>query len=173
MDVHGHSSRVNVTDLEIESFFQSQSQRVERPKQCGVVVAIRGSDQSMDFADRHHGRQSFLLWDFDLFQYVPIARASRTVEELQCTVSHFQRAGSELAIVDQMQQIVSHLLLAQLVRREVEVTRKFTNFPQVAIMRTLGSTKQLQVLTHFLPKVQRVFGVTLVGILLLIVVSFK
>ena len=54
MDVDRHSLGVDVADLQVESFFKPQPQRVERPQKSRVVMLPCGHDQLMDFVDRQH-----------------------------------------------------------------------------------------------------------------------
>ena len=55
MDVDRHSLGVNIADLQVESFFKPQPQRVKRPQKSRVVLLPCGHDQLMDFVDQHFG----------------------------------------------------------------------------------------------------------------------
>ena len=102
MDVEGHATGVNVADLQVEAFFQSQGQRIKRLQQRGIVMLGDGGDQLADFADGHHSRQRFLFGDFDLSEDVPVAWASSAVEEFKSDIGYFERSGGELAFIDQV-----------------------------------------------------------------------
>ena len=115
-------------------------------------MAIGGGDESVDFCDREDRRQRFLFRNFDLLEDLPVAFAGDAKEEFQSAVGDFERSGCELFFVDQVQQIVSDLLFAQLIGWRVEVTREFTNLTQVPIVCSLGTAKQLQVAAHLLAK---------------------
>ena len=113
-------------------------------------MSIGGGDESMDFCDCEDRRQRFLLRDFDLFEDFPVAFAGDAKEKFESAVGDFERTRSKLFFVDQVQQVVSDLLFAQLIGRRVEVTCEFTNLTQVSIMRSRGPAKQLQVAAHLL-----------------------
>ena len=70
------------------------------------------------------------------------------VEELDAAVRDTQRTGRELAIIDQIQQVVRHLLLSQLIGRRAVVARQIANLTQVTILSSLRHTSQLQVPKH-------------------------
>ena len=70
------------------------------------------------------------------------------VEELDAAVRDTQRTGRELAIIDQIQQVVGNLLLSQLIGRRAVVARQIANLTQVTILSSLRHTSQLQVPKH-------------------------
>ena len=72
--------------------------------------------------------------------------------KLQCTVSYLERARCKLAVVNQVQQILGNLLLAQLVWRGVEIVRQLSHFSQVTVLGLLGSTEKLQVTAQLMTK---------------------
>ena len=152
VDVNRHSLRVDVSDLQVEAFFESQSQRVDRPHENRVVLLTSCFDELLYLFDGQDIGQLLLLGNLESFKDVPVARTRNAVEEFQRTVSDFQGAGCKLAFVDQVQQIVGDLLLSQLVRRQFEVAGQLSNFAKVAIVRPFGSAQQLQVAAHLLPQ---------------------
>ena len=96
MDVNGHPLRINVTDLQIESFFQSQAKRVDAPQKSSIVQLPGGRNQLMDLSDRQHLGQRRLFGHFEFMEDIPVSWTGRGVKELQRTVGHFQRARSKL-----------------------------------------------------------------------------
>ena len=80
-----------------------------------VARLLDGSDQPLYFVSGQDRRQCLLFRSTQLLEYTPVTRLCHGVEELDATVGHAQRTGSEVALVDQVQQILADLLFGELI----------------------------------------------------------
>jgi len=102
-------------------------------------------------AGQHIGER-FLFGNPQLGQHLPIARTGDAIEKLQSAVGDFQRSRRELTVVDQIQQVFTHLLLGKLIGGQVIKASQLANFAEVPIMGPLFLATQLEVSTHLLPQ---------------------
>ena len=84
-----------------------------------------------------------------LREHVPVAWFGDRIEELDAAVGHAQRTGREVAIVDQVEQILSDLLLGQLIGWRVIVAGQFADFSEVTNLSAFGHSSQLQILREY------------------------
>jgi len=70
-----------------------------------------GGDDLVNFSDGQDVGQCFLFWDSQFFENVPVSWAGEGVEELDSVIGNLERAGCEVAIVDEVQEVVADLLL--------------------------------------------------------------
>lgn len=102
-------------------------------------MLLDGSDRSLHFVDGQHRRQRLLLGAADLLEHVPVTWFGDGIEDLDAVVGDAQRTGCEVALVDQAEQILSDLLLGQLLGWRVIVASQFAFFSEVSILRAFGS----------------------------------
>ena len=76
MDMHGSASRINVADLQVESFVQPQPERIQSPEKHGHAFGRAGIDNGMHLFDGDHFRQRPGALHLELFERDPVARAS-------------------------------------------------------------------------------------------------
>ena len=69
VNVNHHAFRVEIADFEIESFFQSEAQRIDGPEIDSVASVPNGGHDLVDFVDGQDIGQRFLLGDTQLFEY--------------------------------------------------------------------------------------------------------
>ena len=96
MDVNHHPFGIEVADLQIESFFQPEPQRIGGPEEGSVVMLPSGSDNCVDFIDGQYIGQRFLFWNAKFLQHIPITRTGDAKEELESVVGDFERSGAYL-----------------------------------------------------------------------------
>jgi hypothetical protein len=151
MNVNHHPLGVQVADLQVEPFFESQPECVGGPKEGGIVMLVGGGDYLLNFANGQHVGQRFLFGHTQFLKDIPISGTSDAIEKLQGAVGDFERPGRKLTIVDKVKQIVTDLLLGELIGWRVVVAGEFANFTEVAVVGSLGHALQLKVLAHAFP----------------------
>ena len=158
MHVNLHAFGVNVANLQAERFTHAQPERVHRPEISSIAWLPDGRHQLVNLVDGQHIGQRLLFWNPQLREHLPVARFGIGEEEFESTVGDSQRAGREVTIVDQIQQIVGDLLFGELIGRGVVMTGQFANFAEVTVMSPLRHAPQLQILRHAFTQRLRVAG---------------
>ena len=97
MHVHEHPLAVDVADLQVQPFLESQAERVDRPEVGPVVGRADGVDESSHLVDREHVGERLRPGDAEPLERRPVAGRGVGVEELDAAVGDLQRRGGELA----------------------------------------------------------------------------
>ncbi len=96
MNVDHHAFGVDIGDLEMQSFVQSQAQMIDDGKVALHRWFLDQFEKRLHLADRDQHRQ--LLFDFDAseFQDRPVAWTGEAIVQLEGLQSHVDRAGAPL-----------------------------------------------------------------------------
>ena len=114
MHVNHHAFRVNISDVQIESFFQSQAEGVHRPEKSGHALRLAAVNDLMDLLDGQHFRQRLDVLNLHLSQRLPFTPTRARVEKLHAGERHSQRATGELLVILQVQEEFSQLIFRDL-----------------------------------------------------------
>ena len=79
--VYQSTGGVNVTDLQVQSFFESQSHRVNRPDVNSDAFDFAGVNDLVYLQHRKDFRKCLGIGDFDLPQGRPVSLATVRIEE--------------------------------------------------------------------------------------------
>lgn len=77
---------VEVANLQVESFFDAESQRVEGPQEHGMMLLPHGTDNLVHLLLREHRGQRFLLRQPELLEHIPITGHGLGIEELELDI---------------------------------------------------------------------------------------
>jgi hypothetical protein len=146
MDMHHHSLAVDVGDLQIQGFLQSQSERVDDCEEAAHGGLFDQLEQRMNFPDGDDHRQFLLDLDASQLEYLPIAWAGDAeveLERLQCDVDG---TGAPASFFGNEQEILSQLILGGLIRIVVENLHEFPQRPAVGLECPRRLAAELQIL---------------------------
>ena len=79
--VNQSTGSINVPDLQMQTFFESQSHGVHGPQVDSDSLDLAGGDDLMDLRDRQHLRKRLGVGNLDLPQGRPVSLASVQIEE--------------------------------------------------------------------------------------------
>jgi hypothetical protein len=99
MNVHQHAFGIDVRDFEVESFVESQPQRIDDGKEADHRWLIDESQEYLDFFDGQDSGQFDLLLNLEHFESGPLAGTRLVEEELEPTVGDVEGALAPLSIV--------------------------------------------------------------------------
>ena len=99
MDMDDHPRAVDVADLQIQTFLETQPQRVDGPEEGLVVWRAHGVDQAPHFGDAQDVGQALGPGDVEVLEGEPVARDGMGVEEDDAAGGDLQRAGRILSLV--------------------------------------------------------------------------
>lgn len=110
MDMDQHSFRVDIGDLQVKSFLESQPEGVDDREEAVHGRFFDQFQKGVDFTDREDDR--YFLFDFDAGQLecFPIARNGESEELLEGLLSHVDGAGAPLFGIDDMEQVASEVV---------------------------------------------------------------
>lgn len=148
MNVDQTTSRIDITDLKVQSLLQTQAQRVDGPEVDGHARLATMVDDLMDLRDREHFRQALDVLNLHRSERLPLTTAGACVEELDATVSDTQRTGGELPVVLEVEEVLPQLRLGDAIGR---APAKITQLPygsQLADMSPITHARQMQVFAH-------------------------
>jgi len=115
-----------------------------------VVGRADGRDEPPDLIDREDVGESPLLADAEPAEGRPVARGGVGVEELDAAVGDHERAGGELPVVLEVEEVVADLGLGEPVGRGAEVVGELSDGAEVGLLGERAESGELQVLEHAL-----------------------
>ena len=83
MNMDQSAIRIDVTDLQVQSFAQSQSHRIDGPEVNRHALTRTSVNDLVNLLGRDDFRQGLGTFDFQLMQCVPVARTGDTKKELE------------------------------------------------------------------------------------------
>ena len=107
MNMDDHPRAVDVADLEIQTFLETQPQRVDGPEVGFVVRSTHGVDETTNFRDAQDIRQGLGSGKADVPESLPVARDGVGVEEDDAAGSDLQRTGKVLSLVLEVEPVLS------------------------------------------------------------------
>jgi hypothetical protein len=145
-----HPGAVDVADLEVESFGEPKSQRVDGLEIDAIVVGADGGDELTDLIDGEDIGESLLPEDAEPLEGGPIAWAGVRIEELDTTISDAEGSGGELAVVLEVEEVVAELRLGEAVGGCVEVVGELPDGTDISVLGALAQAGELEILEHAL-----------------------
>ena len=136
----------------MQPFGEPQAERVDGPEVGLVVRRADRVDQAPDLFDREHVGQCLLFGDAELSERLPLPRHGVRVEVADAVEGHLQRGRGELLLVLQKQEVVTDVLLAELIGRLAVVIGQLPHRPKIRLLRPLAKSGNLKVLGHLLAK---------------------
>ncbi len=104
MNVDHHSLTVEITNLQIDRFSDSQSEGVGRPDEGLHSPGLAGVDDLEDLGLGDHFGQGLGVVEPGLIEHVPLARASRAIKELDPTEQDALGSRGNLFVNDLVKQ---------------------------------------------------------------------
>ena len=83
MNMDQSAIRIDVTDLQVQSFAQSQSHRIDGPEVNRHALTRTSVNDLVNLLGRDDFRQGLGTFDFQLMQCVPVARTGDAKKELE------------------------------------------------------------------------------------------
>ena len=149
-DVNQHPRSIDVRDLQVECFLQTEPQRIDGPEEALHDRLADRRDELIDFGDGQDGGKFGLFGDSQLAERRPLSRTRMGVEELEPRVRDLQRIGFPLLIVLDEQQIASQIAFGGGTGRLLEPLSEFADSAEVGFVRPLTQPGQLHVVQHLL-----------------------
>src|SRR5664279_4727687 len=147
-NVNDYACAIDVANLQMKQFIQAQSGGVERGDD-GPVLEVAGPVE--DGRDRGRVDDIGQLWDaFGAGNRLvePGSLERLDVEEAECCSVNLQCAGADLALVEQVEQVLPDLLRAEALGRSVEVFGEALDGCHINISSERGEVAELQLLKH-------------------------
>ncbi len=145
MNVDHHALAVEITDLEIHRFPDPQPQGVSRPDEGLQPLSPSSVDDLEDLGLGDHFGQGFHVVQLGLIEDVPLARASRTIKELDPAQQDALGPRGNLFVHDLVQQKPAKVRLVDRVRWLLAEIRQFSDGANIAINGSFGFPGQLQI----------------------------
>jgi hypothetical protein len=148
MDVDHHPGAIDVADLEVEPFGEPQAQRVDGLERDAIVGGADGGGEPSDLVDREDVGESLLAEDAEAFEGGPIARAGVRIEEFDAALGDAEGGGSEVAVVLEVEEILTELRLGEAIGRGVVVVGELADGAEVGVLGAGGEPGELEVVGH-------------------------
>ena len=149
MNVNHHPLAVDVADLQVDHFADSQPQRVGGPKKTlqakrtGRVDHLKDLVLRDDFGERDDARDLGLLEDF------PLSGAGGSVEELDGREDDALSSRGGFNVNDLVQEVNADVVLGEFLRRRFVEIGEMAYFPDVTVDRPFLHSRQTEVLDEF------------------------
>src|SRR5262249_37024762 len=150
MPMHEPPWAVDVAELPVQGLVEPQAQRVDGPEEGLDVRSADGGDEPAHFRDGQDIGEGPGLRDAEFLEGLPVARYGVGVEERDARGVALERAGRELAVVLEVEQIRADLVLGEAIGSRVEVCGQFADGAEVEFLSALSQAGQLEVLVHSL-----------------------
>ncbi len=152
VDMDHHPLAVDVADLQVESFSEPQSERVDGPEISCHPQRGAGAEDLVDLLDREYLGRRLDVLQFGLGECFPVASTGACEEELDAGKGDAQCAIGVLFMNLQMQQPLPELIFADFVGCTLTKVRQLADGSQGSIVCPLGHTRQVQVIAQALIK---------------------
>ena len=145
--------RIEVFRLEMTGLVEPQARAIDR-HQKGAVLGMRRAEREEPFQfrravnlraeNRLAGERQRLAQRFDLAMQHPFVEKAKSVDRL------VDGAGGELTFARQMQQVLAHLIIGELVGRLAEMSGQLIDLLDVSFLGPRGAAAQDQFLDELL-----------------------
>lgn len=99
-----HPLSINVGDLEMQCFLESESHRIDGPEEALHGGLADRRHELIHFGDREDGREFGLVDNAEFSQRSPIARTRLSVKELDPGIGDLERVGlPSLLVLDEQE----------------------------------------------------------------------
>jgi len=112
MDMNKHPFGVDIGNLEMECFLESESERIDGGEEAQHGGLFDEFQKDLNFVDSENGRQLEFLLDLEFFESWPIARAGFRKEEFQGAVSDVDGAVAPLSLVLDVEEVIPQVILS-------------------------------------------------------------
>lgn len=113
VDVNQHAFGIDISDLQVESFLESQAHAVDGSEEAEHGRFFDELQERVDFTRGDDGGQFQLGFDACELEHGPIFRASDAKEAFQDLLSDVDRAGSPLLVLNDVKQVLSELIFSR------------------------------------------------------------
>ncbi len=147
-DVDHHAAAVDIGDPQVQRLGDAQAGRIDALEQGQLLPVLAGVKELRQFLKRQHHRQTFgfLRAGDSVQQRVPLQRDLE--EEPQRTQVDGIGRPRDATLLNQVQQVPAHVLLAQPVRRLAAILGKRLDTGDIQLLRAGGEVSQLHVFDH-------------------------
>ena len=121
-DLPRHAFGVNVANFQRERFGQTQAAAVDRRQKRPDLQRARRSQTQAHFIDAHHRRRRG-----EPLERLLSLRKRHCIEKLDAAVSNAHGRRAPSGIIAAVEEVIAHLLLANLLRRQVPVVFKLAH----------------------------------------------
>ena len=144
MDVNTHAIAVDVADLKIKSFMQSEAAGIGGGE---IGFVLRGADSSKDgayFIEAQDGRKPLFAIGVDQRQGMPVTLKDIEEKEFNPTVTNAHGGGRPFVGVSAVQEIILKLRFGDLIGGVVVKISEHANRSCIALLGTLAHPGKLQ-----------------------------
>jgi hypothetical protein len=150
--VHHPPATVDVGHLQRHAFPNAQAASIDGRQTGAIPRLVHAAQHARHFFYAQHRRQRLLLLSPRQVQQVPIALERMLVEKSETTQGDRHGAGRYRLLVLQVEQVPSHLFLANLIRRFAVELGQVLDHGEIRFLGARGEPAQLHVLGHPLAK---------------------
>jgi hypothetical protein len=145
-----HPRAIDVADLEVQSFGEPQSQRVDGVEVGAVMGRADGGDELSDLVDGEDVGEPLLPGDAEAFEGRPITGNGVRIEELDSAVCDAEGRGGEVAVVLEVEEIVAELGFGEAIGWGAEVVGELSDGAEVGVLGAVAEPGELEVVEHAL-----------------------
>lgn len=150
MNVHHHSLRIDVGDLQVPSFVESQSKGIGGPEVGGDSRDVGRGDDLMNLIDGQNLGQGFDVLQLHGGEGFPRPFAGSGVEELDSGESDSHGTVRELFFILDEQEVFSQLSFRDPIGSSLAMIRELPDGSKVSVDGSFGETGKLEIFEHFL-----------------------
>ncbi len=150
MNMHEPTGGINVTDLEMQGFVESESHRIDGPKEHEHPLCGGGRDETVYLVDGQHLGQGVDVLQFQHPEDFPVSFAGDGEEEFDTRECNAERSVSKSSLVFEMEEELANVGLGDLVGAALCEVGQLANGAEVSVLRAFGLASQLQVFGHAL-----------------------
>ena len=152
MDVNHHSLSVDVSDLEVNRFSDSQPQRVGGPDEGLHAERLAGVDDLEDLLLRNDFGKCLGVFELGSLKDIPVPGTGVSKEELNAAEEYRLSAGSNFLYGDFVEQEFPHVRFGKLFWRTFTEFAELSDGSNVAKNGTIGLSGELQVFDELAEK---------------------
>lgn len=146
MDVNHHSIGLDILNLEIESFLQPESQRVDDGEEAQHGGFFDQLEERMNFTDGDDDRDFELASRSYELESGPISRARKGEELLKGLLSDVDSASRPVPIIFNEEEIISQVVFGSGIRISFKEFSELANITDIGFLRPLDSAVKLKIL---------------------------
>ncbi len=148
MNVDHLALGVDVADLQVQSFAQTQAQRIDGPEEDSQALGVGGQDDLANlFSCDYFGQRIFVL-EFEHRQDVPAAWAGDAIKELDAGERDAECSVGGFLLVAEVEKVAPQFCFRDLVGSFAAVIGQLPDGSQVAVDGPLGFAIELEIFGH-------------------------
>jgi len=152
MNVQERAPTIDIADMQVEAFHQTEPARVDRRQAHPIGRRPDRGDHAPDFVAAEHHRQFLLALRADGVEDCPAALERLLIEEPKPTQDDGEARAGDPSLRGQVEQIRAELLLSQAIRRGMMKPREACDRADVRLHGAIRVPPEPEILDHALAK---------------------